>query len=449
MDRKKHTLQDAQQEFIKRDLIPLFDEYKNNSEKLLAKTQEGYLVVTNLHRIKNGVFPDKFSKTNPYTIHNIKLWCKLNNKPFELLDNQKYKGTHQHLIFKCLNNKCGENFNISWSHIYSNQGCPYCSSHQVCLSNCLATKNPELAKEWHSTKNGDLTPYSVMSSSNKKAWWQCSNNLEHEWQATINSRNSGCGCPYCSGFYPTKENNLLINNPELCKEWDYSKNNKIPEEYCSGTPKSVWWKCFKGHEWKASISSRNTGVGCPYCAGHLPTDDYNLLVVNPKLCEDWDYTKNIKKPEDYTPGANQKVWWICKECGYEWESVISSRNIGIGCPKCNISKGEKQLDKILTQYNIPHDSQYTFDDLRGVGNGLLKFDVPVFWDDNKTQLRLLIEYDGEFHYKKIFKNDGYENLKIHDKLKNQYCKKHNIKLLRIPYWDFDNIEEIIKNELKL
>jgi hypothetical protein len=284
------------------------------------------------------------------------------------------------LKWKCLKDDCGEIFEMSWDCISRNQECPFCDGKKVGLSNCLATKNPKLVLEWHSTLNNVLTP----------------------WNVTANSA------------------------------------------------KEVWWQCDKGHEWQAGVFERNNkNCGCPYCSRRLASIDYNLLIINPDLCEEWDYKRNDKRPENYTPNSHEKVWWECKECGNEWKSNILNRNSGTGCPKCNESKGEKQLDYLLTKYNIPHDSQYTFDDLRGIGNGLLKFDVPVFWGEEKNQLRLLIEYDGIFHYEKQYDDDGFETLQIHDKLKDEYCKKHKIKLIRIPYWNFDNIEDILTKELNL
>lgn len=76
-----------------------------------------------------------------------------------------------------------------------NHKCPYCSNYRVDNSNCLATTHPELAKEWHPTKNGDLTPYDVVYGSNKNVWWlgQCN----HEWEAIIVSRTKGHGCELC------------------------------------------------------------------------------------------------------------------------------------------------------------------------------------------------------------------------------------------------------------
>lgn len=74
-------------------------------------------------------------------------------------------------------------------------GCPYCSNKRVSHDNCLATTNPELAKEWHPQKNKELRPVNVVAVSKKKVWWQCKN--LHEWEATIDSRNRGSGCPHC------------------------------------------------------------------------------------------------------------------------------------------------------------------------------------------------------------------------------------------------------------
>ena len=57
--------------------------------------------------------------------------------------------------------------------------------------------NPKLAKEWHPTKNGKLTPMDVTPSSARKVWWICEKN--HEWEASINNRTMGTKCPYCAG----------------------------------------------------------------------------------------------------------------------------------------------------------------------------------------------------------------------------------------------------------
>ena len=146
-------------------------------------------------------------------------------------------------------------------------GCPFCSG-RVALAgyNDLATLRPDIAKQWHKNKNGELRPQDVTVASHKKVWWQCDQG--HEWPAIVKDRTSGDGCPYCSGRYAIKgKNDLATTNPELVKEWNYDKNGDLkPENVKSGSHNKVWWICERGHEWQAVISSRATGIGCPICA---------------------------------------------------------------------------------------------------------------------------------------------------------------------------------------
>ncbi len=227
-----------------------------------------------------------------------------------------------------------------WESVISSRnagcGCPYCAGQRLLVGfNDLETKNPELAKEWHPTKNGDLLPSNVIAGTNKKAWWigKCG----HEWEASIQSRNSGRGCPYCAsqkllvGF-----NDLATKNPKLAKEWHPTKNgDKLPRDYMANSNAKVWWKCKNGHEWENAINTRNEGHGCPYCANQMVWVGYNdLATLNPELAAQWHPTKNgSKKPTDFTPGANKKVWWMCKN-GHEWEAIISIRSKGSNCPFC-------------------------------------------------------------------------------------------------------------------
>ena len=202
-------------------------------------------------------------------------------------------------------------------------------------SNSLLLTNPEISSEWNFNKNGKLSPDVISAGSNKKVWWKCRKG--HDWQATISSRNSGNGCPYCSGRRAIKgENDLLTINPVLAKEWNYEKNGNLkPEEHSTNTPKKVWWKCSVGHEWQARISHRNNGSGCPYCSGRYAVKGENdLLTINPMLAKEWNYEKNKElTPENVLPNSNKKVWWKCSK-GHEWQAIIANRNKGKGCPKC-------------------------------------------------------------------------------------------------------------------
>ena len=213
-------------------------------------------------------------------------------------------------------------------------GCPFCSGRRVCNDNSLHTLLPDLAKQWHPTKNGDLTPSEVTAGSNKRVWWVCESG--HEWETVVADRSIGRGCPYCSGRYATSENNLQVLNPELARQWHPVKNgNLAPSDVMAGSGKKVWWLCEKNHEWEAVINSRSSGVGCPYCSGKYVSSENNLQTLSPELAKQWHPTKNGDlTPSDVTLGSNKRVWWQCRK-GHEWETVIANRSSGSGCPFCS------------------------------------------------------------------------------------------------------------------
>jgi hypothetical protein len=145
-------------------------------------------------------------------------------------------------------------------------GCPFCAGQKVGKDNSLASRDPELARQWHPTKNMPLGPDAVTATSNKRVWWRCDNS--HEWNALIHQRSGGSGCPYCSGRRAHKGHNLLAANPELARQWHPTKNRDLsPDQVTPHSGKKVWWVCAKRHAWAASISNRSKGSGCPVCIG--------------------------------------------------------------------------------------------------------------------------------------------------------------------------------------
>ena len=217
-------------------------------------------------------------------------------------------------------------------------GCPYCAGIRVCKDNSLGTINPALAAEWHPKKNKGLTPRDVTPYSNRKAWWKCKKG--HEWEALINNRNRGSGCPYCSGRRATKDTSLEANNPTLAKEWHPRKNSGlILSEITQYSARKVWWKCKKGHEWEARVGDRSQGHGCPYCAGQRATKDTCLEAMNPALAKEWHPSKNGNlTPRDVKKFSRNNVWWLCNK-GHTWQATVNERSRGRGCPKCARSGG--------------------------------------------------------------------------------------------------------------
>ena len=171
--------------------------------------------------------------------------------------------SHNKVWWKCSK---GQEWQASIGHRNKGTSCPYCLGAKTLKGySDLQTVNPTLSKEWNYEKNNGLTPMDILPNSNKKVWWKCNNG--HEWQATIANRNKGLGCPYCAGQKIIRgKNDLQTANPNLAKEWNYEKNNGLtPIDVMPNSGKKAWWKCKKGHEWQATIASRNKGSGCPIC----------------------------------------------------------------------------------------------------------------------------------------------------------------------------------------
>lgn len=216
-------------------------------------------------------------------------------------------------------------------------GCPFCSGRfAISGKTDLLTTNPELANEWHPTKNAGIAPHEVKRGSNVKVWWVCA--LGHEWLSPCSDRTAGKGCPFCSnskvlpGF-----NDLATTHPELAKEWHVAKNGRLsPRSVIAGTNKKIWWLCWSGHSWQAAGNTRLRGNGCPYCSGALVLEGFNdLLTTHPDLAKEWHPTKNGSlDPAKVAAGSNVKVWWRCL-LGHDWEAPCWGRKGGLrGCPYC-------------------------------------------------------------------------------------------------------------------
>ncbi len=205
------------------------------------------------------------------------------------------------------------------------------SSHTL----TLAIVNPILAAQWHPTKNAPLTPSDVTYGSPRKVWWICAKG--HEWQAAIATRNIGSGCPYCSGHYASPEYCLQVDNPHLAAQWHLTKNAPLtPFDVTPHTGRKVWWLCTEGtgHEWEATVASRNKGRGCPFCAGFKVSEEDSLSVRSPAIAAQWHPTLNGSlTPHDVPANTKRSVWWICEK-GHEWRRHILTMIRDSRCPVC-------------------------------------------------------------------------------------------------------------------
>lgn len=182
-------------------------------------------------------------------------------------------GSSKKIWWKCL--KCGNVWQATpGNRIRGGTGCPKCGLKKIGINHnkaiikkrgSLYDNRPDLVEEWDINKNLPLTPKDVTIGSGKTVWWKCKKG--HEWQARVCNRTGGSGCIYCAGQKAIKgENDIATTHSEILDSWDYEKNKELnPRDFMAGSNRKVWWKCPLGHTWKASVSKRTNGTGCPHC----------------------------------------------------------------------------------------------------------------------------------------------------------------------------------------
>lgn len=154
--------------------------------------------------------------------------------------------------------------------------------------------------------------------------------------------------------------------------------------------------------------------------------------------------KDYKLVSSSYANAKSKLDFICP-VNHHFSMTRDNLFSGQRCPFCSKSKGEEKIKEVLSLYDTYFKEQYKYDDLRGIHNGVLSYDFYL------PQYNLLIEYQGEFHdgNTRIQTEDNIKKQQEHDRRKRQYAIDHDIKLLEIWYYDFDNIENILTEALEL
>ena len=226
--------------------------------------------------------------------------------------------------------------------------------------NDLKTLYPEIAAQWDTSSNNDLQPDQIAAHSNKPYYWLCEKG--HSFISSPDKRTRGYNCPYCSnrtvlpGF-----NDLESTFPNIAAEWDFSKNIGSPKDYTHRSTYKAHWKCSKcGKEWAARIRDRvdSKWKSCPTCTASKRGEVRHQLELKRKgsithslLIKEWDYEKNKKGPQEYTPKSNEEVFWICSKCGYHFKAKISNRvRRNGGCACCRGLVHVKGINDLTTTH---------------------------------------------------------------------------------------------------
>lgn len=268
-----------------------------------------------------------------------------------------------------------------------------------------------------------------------KLLWKCE--VNHCFEMSWGDFQQGKRCAKCSKVYKrTNEDflqdvlSLVGNEYTFLEEFEHvDKKIEVIHNECNYKYKVSPYKFI------------NRGQRCPNCFGTPKKTDAEFK----------DEVRSLVGTEYIILGkyetAHDEILIKHKDCGNEYmvtpHAFLSK---GTRCPKCIESKGEKKIDELLKTWGIDYKSQFTFKDCKNIHP--LRFDFAIF--NSSKKVTCLIEFDGRQHYEPVdyFGGiEGFEKTRFNDSIKNNYCKKNNIKLLRIPYTEHDNIEKILTTHL--
>lgn len=363
-------------------------------------------------RFTHDDFVSELSKINP----NIKIIGRFTKKT------DKIK-------VQCL--KCERVYETRATLLLQGYGCKECGSKKQRLSQ----------EEFLSRVSKDvrvLGEYEAMSKRIKAECLICGN----IWESTAYSLSNGTGCLLC-GYEKTASKRRLTVKKFKDRLHTINPNVEVLEDYVNSQSK-IKTKCkICSKIFFPTAGSLLSGHGCPTCG-----------IEKIRQARSYTHEEFVNKLSKINPdievvgkyiGSKIKIEFKCKKCGNLWMAApeMVSGN-GSGCPACAYSKGEDSIARFLAEQNIAYETQKKFDGLLGTKGGKLSYDFYIPQDN------ILIEFQGKQHYE-ITPHFGGEERFIqqqeHDHRKRDYALSHNYTLIEIPYYDFDNIEQILNEKL--
>lgn len=277
----------------------------------------------------------------------------------------------------------------------------------------------------------------------------CGKNYETSFAVLKNGRKiiqKDC-CPTCTGkktsevSWVKRAKKYIGSAEKICNEYGYTLLTTI-DEY-TDIKMNIDFICPKHGKQTMMLDNLIHGHKCRACSYEERADNLKHDIYYVKDCIEGVNDNKLLNPEDYKDVFTKNLNVQCS-CGNVF--TVSFKNyIDRGTNKCfscscKESSGEQRIRELLEMNKIEFIQEKRFTDCRDKRSLPFDFYLPNY--------NMCIEFDGQHHYEDV----GYGNHKItveHDKIKNQYCKDNNINLLRIPYWEGNNIEDIITKQLNL
>jgi hypothetical protein len=368
---------------------------------------------------------------------------------------------------------CKHEFEIKLSNVTQNNSwCQYCcvptkimcknENCEWCLKKSFKSHPKE--KFWHPTKNGDVKPRDLLLNSHTKVWFNCED-CKHEFDTRLSNVSQGSWCLYCA--HQKLCNNL---NCEYCflrsfkshpnsGSWHKTKNGNVKPRYVfkNKNTSKFWFECdVCKHDFDISLNNVSQGNWCPYCCVPIrklcESDDCKWCLrksfQSHHKSEFWNFIRNGNvKPRYVTLNADKKYWFTCGDCKNEFEIKLGNiTQNNSWCPNCTNKTEAKLFDFLMEFYET--ERQKTFDWCVYVeSKKSAKFDFFI------PSLSIIIELDGDQHFRQVRNWDSPEEQFKKDVFKTRKCLENGMTIIRIyqpdVYYDKNNWQKRLISSIKL
>lgn len=259
-----------------------------------------------------------------------------------------------------------------------------------------------------------------------------------------------CQCLKCNNIVSVRADGLKRNskNCKLCKYPNligqrFGQLTVIERAGSTDNAGHIAWVCQCDCGNKKTVLGTNLVSGKTLSCGCLHKEITSRLLTKDLTGQTFGQLRVLERDLQ----RSDRVHWIC-ECSCGTKTSVAANNLTNGHTQscgCIKSKGEQRIREILNNYNIPFKTEYVFQDLPN-----RRFDFAIYNPD--YSIKTLIEFDGKQHYS--YTNtwhkslQEFENSKMRDQEKTEYCQKNDIPLIRIPYYDIDKIKDYLQPIIK-
>jgi len=341
---------------------------------------------------------------------------------------------------KVKNTICGHEWFRTPSNLFLNKDCPVCKLKKISHDRRKTHEQfMEILKTIHNDKIIMLDKYIGANNQINVKCKLCG----YKWSVRSQTLLYGHGCVKCA--HKINIEKLRKPHKKFVKELKIISDDKIEtlSKY-KGNHEYIKAHCLVcDHKWYVRPGNLLQGYKCPICS--IKNRVHEPYKSNEEFIREIEkkHGNKIKILSEYN-GALKPIKVECSICKYQWKPMPNNLIRALGCPKCNTSKGNKKISDWLDKNDINYEIEQKFKDCR---NKLpLRFDFKIYIDEGL--FFMLIEYDGEQHFNESKGSwPALEKIQKRDKIKDRWCKENNIELLRIPYWEYNNIEKILEKKL--